>query len=61
MRAPWFRTVSCWRFIHWQEWFDRMTVHEFLKRHGIVRSAICADILFFAVPGMTVLGLGLYF
>ncbi|MEE3369614.1 MAG: isoprenylcysteine carboxylmethyltransferase family protein [Planctomycetota bacterium] len=38
-----------------------MAVHEFLKRHGIVRSAICADILFFAVPGMTVLGLGLYF
>ena len=38
-----------------------MEDHGFLKRHGIVRSAIRADIVFFAIPGMTVLVLGLYF
>ncbi|MEE3372101.1 MAG: isoprenylcysteine carboxylmethyltransferase family protein [Planctomycetota bacterium] len=38
-----------------------MEVHGFLKRHGIVRSAIRADIVLFAIPGMTVLVLGLYF
>ena len=38
-----------------------MEDHGFLKRHGIVRSAIRADIVFFAIPGTTVLVLGLYF
>lgn len=38
-----------------------MEDHGFLKRHGIVRSAIRADIVFFAIPSITVLVLGLYF
>ena len=33
----------------------------FLKRHGIVRNAIRKDILQFALPGITVLSLGLFF
>jgi protein-S-isoprenylcysteine O-methyltransferase Ste14 len=38
-----------------------MDDHGFLKRQGIVRSAIRADIVFFAIPALTVLILGLYF
>ena len=33
----------------------------FLKRHGIVRSAIKEDILFFGIPALTVFSIGLVF
>lgn len=38
-----------------------MKENGFLKRHGIVRSAIRADLVFFAIPAMTVLVVGLIF
>ena len=38
-----------------------MAKRGFLKRHGIVRNAIGADLLQFALPGMTVFCMELYF
>jgi protein-S-isoprenylcysteine O-methyltransferase len=38
-----------------------MAKPEFLKRHGVVRSAIKKDILFFGIPALTVFILGLIF
>ena len=38
-----------------------MAINGFLKRHGIVRNAIRKDMLYFALPGITVFSMELFF
>jgi protein-S-isoprenylcysteine O-methyltransferase Ste14 len=46
---------------NWERRFEVVKKNGFLKRHGIVRNAIRKDILYFAIPGLTVFIIGLHF